>query len=227
MINGRRIYYPEKCIVCGACLDACIYNALEITGSRYTAMELYELLMKDVDYYRASGGGVTFSGGEPLLQTEFLRELSSLLKESGVHVALDTAFSVPWKQVERLLSLVDLILLDIKSMDREKHFAYTGVFPDLIWENAEKLAQTDMKILVRMPLIYGINDGVAEIAAAAAFIQKWEHLVGVELLKYHNLGVDKSHCYGRLKKQQTFLPPSERRMKEIVDIFEQVGISVL
>lgn len=228
MEEGKRVFNHRLCDACGKCVTVCRVDALGISGTDISAEALFELLIRDYDYYVDSDGGITFSGGEPFLQAEFILQVAVMLKEKGVSITIDTALNIPWVTMEPLLELVDLLLLDIKSMDRENHYRWTGVYPDLIWQNYEKLRETDIPFIVRMPLVSGMNDSEQEIASACSFLQGWDNLVGVELLPYHDLGVDKTITYqGAVKEQEKFATPTSKRMWEIADTFEECGIPVV
>ena len=121
MVDGRRCYYIDKCTLCGECETVCGVDALEIVGKNYSADELFSILVKDEDFYNESSGGVTFSGGEPLLQIDFLLDMLKRLKAQGIHTAIDTALNVSWQRIEDVLAYTDLILLDIKGMNPAKH----------------------------------------------------------------------------------------------------------
>ncbi|MDC7227740.1 MAG: glycyl-radical enzyme activating protein [Spirochaetales bacterium] len=227
MVDGRRVYYLDKCTLCGDCVSACGADALEIVGENYTAEELYNIIIKDEDFYKESGGGVTFSGGEPLLQQEFLIEMLRLCKAVGIHTALDTALNIEWDRVEAVLPWVDLVLLDIKGMDSRKHFQNTGVSNELIHKNAVKLAYMGVPIIVRMPVVKELNDSIEELEAAADFMRAWPNLKGVEILPYHSLGVDKSLEYEALEAQKKFKAPDSDFIDKARELFTASGIKIL
>ncbi|HAK44530.1 MAG TPA: glycyl-radical enzyme activating protein [Spirochaeta sp.] len=221
MIEGRRLYHLEKCTLCGDCVPACGEGALEMVGKNYTAEELYSIIIKDEDFYRESGGGVTFSGGEPLLQQEFLLDMLKRCKAAGLHTSLDTALNVEWSSIEEVLPWVDLVLLDIKGMNSERHLRNTGVSNEKILENAEKLSATGVEIIVRMPIVKGLNDSIEELRAAAAFLKDWQNLSAVELLPYHSLGVDKSSEYEALEAQKRFEAPDSDLIDKARELFNR------
>jgi pyruvate formate lyase activating enzyme len=228
MLEGKRVFDHHKCDVCGLCVSTCRVDALGISGTDISADSLVDLLMRDYDYYKDSNGGVTFSGGEPFLQTDFLVEVGNMLKQQKVSIAVDTALNLPWSTMEPLVGLSDLLLVDIKSMDRETHYRYTGVYPDLIRRNLQKLRSVRKKCIVRMPLISEVNDSDAEITDACAFLQGWDSLVGVELLPYHDLGVEKAKNYqGAIESQEQFETPTSEKMWKIAKIFKGQGIPIV
>jgi len=184
----------EHCNLCGICVEACPSAALEIIGKTWTADQLIEEILKDQVFYETSGGGVTFSGGEPINQVEFLKQIFPRCKESGIHIALDTCGALPWERYQSILEWVDLVLLDIKIMDPDEHKQATGISNEIILENARKIAQEDIPIWIRTPIIPGFTYQVENITAIGEFIQK--ELKNVErwdLLAYTNLGRPKYH----------------------------------
>jgi len=189
--EGMRID-RERCSPCELCAAACPSGALEIIGRRWTPEELLAQVAKDVAFYETSGGGVTVSGGEPTMQPDFVEALLRLCREAGIATALDTCGYADWGVYERLLPYLDLVLYDLKILDRERHRQATGVYPDRILANAAAIAERGMPMWVRTPVIPGYTDDEENIEALAAFIHS--HLPTVQrwdLLAYTNLGVAK------------------------------------
>lgn len=191
--------YPDKCTGCGSCkgeaLFDCPNGAKVICGKGYTADEVLQEVLKDKLFYDTSGGGVTFSGGECMLQADFLREILKACKENGIHTAVDTAGHVAFSQFEKVMPYTDLFLYDVKFMDSRKHKEFTGVDNGLILENLDKLVKKGGRIWARVPVIGGVNDG-QELERIQSFLQK----IGVEkveLLPYHGLGEHKYAALGR------------------------------
>jgi pyruvate formate lyase activating enzyme len=182
------------CTMCGKCAQACPSAALEVIARRWTPDELLGELLKDQAFYETSGGGITFSGGEPMLQVDFLCEVLPRCKEAGLHVALDTCGAVAWERYECVLPWVDLVLLDLKLMDAEQHKSATGVSNDIILENARRITARGVPMWIRTPVIPGYTDDVEKICAIGHFIR--DALPTVErwdLLAYTNLGKPKYH----------------------------------
>jgi pyruvate formate lyase activating enzyme len=184
----------KRCTLCGLCEKACPTGAIETIGRCLTSQELLDQLLKDLVFYQTSGGGVTFSGGEPMLQIDFLSQVLPGCKEAGLHVALDTSGLVSWEDYERVLPWVDLVLFDLKLMDRERHQQSTGFTNTLILENARRLAAENMSMWIRTPVVPGYTDDLENIRAIGKFIaealptvKRWD------LLAYTSLGKPKYH----------------------------------
>ncbi|MGQ9492234.1 MAG: glycyl-radical enzyme activating protein [Anaerolineae bacterium] len=188
----------EHCTVCGACAEACPAGALEVIGRRWSPEQLLLELLKDKVFYETSGGGITFSGGEPMMQVDFLCQVLPRCRGAGLHVALDTCGAVAWERYEQVLDWVDLILLDLKIMDAGRHKDATGVLNEGILENARRMAARQIPMWIRTPVIPGYTNDLANIRAIAWFIreslptvQRWD------LLAYTNLGKPKYHRLDR------------------------------
>lgn len=211
-------YFKERCMHCGLCVkyanhqsitfdkvgcrinrdlcdnlmdmvDVCPYDAYELVGKEYEVDELVQLLLRDKEYYEASQGGVTFSGGEAALQSEFLIEVCKKLKEHHVHVCLDTAGHIPTTKLLELVEYVDMVLYDIKAMDEQMHLKCTGVSNSLIKQNLERLSHIPM--IVRMVVVPGYNDDIDDVKARLDWISKQANILQVDVLKYHIFGVGK------------------------------------
>jgi pyruvate formate lyase activating enzyme len=191
--TGMRID-RERCTLCGECVTACPAAAFELIGKKWAADELLAELLKDEVFFETSGGGVTFSGGEPLVQVDFLCELLPLCKGAGLHVALDTCGAAATERYRRVLQWVDLVLYDLKIMDGARLEAATGVSNELILHNARWLAAQGVPLWIRTPVVPGYSADPGNIGAIGEFIrdelptvQRWD------LLAYTNLGRPKYH----------------------------------
>jgi pyruvate formate lyase activating enzyme len=177
------------------CLQACNHGALTLTGYSISSGKLIEIIKKDMAFYRNSGGGVTFTGGEPLAQTEFLAEILNECKKEGIHTAIETCGYGSHADLERIIPLTDLFLFDIKLIDPEKHRQYTGRSNQLILDNLAFLALTRQSIRVRFPLIPGITDTDENINDVILLMKKLG-LTEIDLKPYHSLGVAKYSEFG-------------------------------
>lgn len=172
----------EDCTACGACLSACRGGYRKITGERWTAEALAARLQKDADVYALSGGGVTFSGGEPLMQWDFVR--AALDRLQGVHTAVETSAFAPDDVFEEAMSRFDLVMMDWKVSDPDLHQRYTGVPQDTILRHARMLAAGKTPFILRMPIIPGVNDNQAHFETAASLVKNAKSLVRVDVLPY-------------------------------------------
>ena len=202
---------PDDCILCGRCERYCPTQAREIAGRVYTTEELLREILADRLFYETSGGGVTFSGGECMLQIDALSDLLRLCRENGIHTAVDTAGCVPWAHFERVIPYTDLFLYDVKCIDESLHIAGTGVSNRTILQNLRRLSEeSDRRIIVRVPVIGGYNDTDAEIGRIAAFLAPLR-IESVELLPYHKMGNAKYAALGR--EAEVFTVPDEEAME--------------
>ena len=207
----------ESCDLCGKCALYCPSDARRLCGRAYTAQEVFAEIIRDRAYYDRSGGGATFSGGECMLQIDFLAEILSMCNKNGVHTAVDTAGHVPYERFERILPHTDLFLYDLKLLDPEKHRRYTGVSNGLILENLNRLFASGAKIWIRIPVIPGVNDNAVEMANIKAWLDRAGVPEKVELLPYHAMGENKYRALGR--EPQLFQPPDAEKMEQLRAIF--------
>jgi pyruvate formate lyase activating enzyme len=215
----------DKCSLCGKCTDFCPNNAREYVGKDMSVQELMKEIIKDEIFYDESGGGVTFSGGEPLIQSDFLNEVLKKCKTRGIHTAIDTSGFVSWDKFEKIADNVDLFLFDIKLMDNESHIKYTGVENLLIIENLKKLSDRGCNIYVRMPIISEVNDNDGHIDNAIELLSKL-NILQVNLLPYHKMGMDKYRRLNMEYKLTGMEKPSDEKIDEIVNKFKKSNIKV-
>ncbi len=208
---------PEHCTLCGKCTLYCPAEARKVCGKEYTVDEVFNEIIKDKAFYENSGGGVTFSGGECMLQIDFLLEILKRCKENGIHTAIDTAGHISWGNFEKVLPFTDLFLYDIKIFDSEKHKKYTGVGNELILDNLKRLFEIGAKIWIRIPVIPTVNDNKEEMQKIKAFIDNCGVAERVELLPYHKMGENK---YGAIcKGPYVFNVPTTEIMTLLKEIF--------
>jgi pyruvate formate lyase activating enzyme len=195
-------------------------------GRAVSPEELLREFRKDEPFYRESGGGVTFSGGEPLLQPGFLRAVLLCCARLGYHTAVETSGFYPWESRAPLFALLDQVFFDVKLMDPSRHQAFTGQSNALILENHEKLLATHGDVTVRVPLVASVTDDPAGIQALCALLRGKTGLAGIEFMPYHNLGEAKYARLG-LPLRGKFAPPDRGTMRRLRAIAAGAGIRVL
>ena len=213
---GKLAIDERNCTGCMACVEACPVNAIVRYGEEYTPTRLYDVIKKDKAYYKISGGGVTVSGGECLDQTEFLSAFFSLCKENGIHTCIETSLDVPYEKVMQVVDRCDLVIVDVKAFDEEKHKRGTGVSNVRIKENLEKLSRQHTDILIRTPIIPRFNDDENELGAIVSFINSLgDGVNGYELLRYNNLSESKYVALNKPVYGDGAQPQSLARMQEL------------
>lgn len=222
-VDGVHRILRENCTACGQCAEACCAGALEMSSRRASSEEILDTVLLDRPFYKETGG-MTVSGGEPMLQSEFACELLRMAKEAGVSTALDTAGAVPWERYEPLLPYCDLFLFDVKCMEPEVHRAATGVDNALILENLARLSQSGARLLIRTPVIPGVNDSEENMAAMAAFLAPLDGIEGVELLPYHPLGGGKYESLGLTYPAHGLTPPPGEQMEQLAEVVRRGGV---
>ena len=223
----------QKCTLSGACAETCYSDARQIAGHRMTVAEVMSQIERDIPFYEGSAtsgsterGGATFSGGEPLLQADFLIALLEACKASDIHTALDTCGFATWETLDRVRPLVDLFLYVIKLMDARRHRKFTLVFNSRILENLQRLARHGHNIIVRVPVIPGVNDDLENLRATGAFASELGGLGRVDLLPYHHAAMSKYERLRRSYRLPGLQTPSEERLAEIAEVFEGFGLQV-
>jgi pyruvate formate lyase activating enzyme len=216
----------ELCTVCGACVDACYAEAREIVGREMTVDQVMAVVERDVPFYDESGGGVTFSGGEPLMQPAFLEALLKACRAQEIHTALDTCGFASWTTIDRIRGDVDLFLYDLKLLDDDRHRRFTGVSNALILKNIQELSMRGHDIILRIPIIPGFNDDGENMRQIAEFSAALPHLLQVNILPYHHTAADK---YERLNRDYALpetQPPPRETMTGIKELLEQHKLRV-
>ena len=216
----------EKCVTCNNCCRVCPSDALSIAGKQMSVKEILEEIEKDRTFYEESRGGVTFSGGEPLMQPDFLNALLKECKERAIHTAVNTCGFAQYEIIDRIRDKVDLFLYDIKTMDNRKHRKYTGASNEQILKNLKKLAESGSSIVISFPIIPGINDDDKNVTRTAKFISSLPNIQQVNLLPYHRAGIEKYKNLGKPYKLDKIQPPSNQRVKSVKEKMEAFGIRV-
>jgi pyruvate formate lyase activating enzyme len=181
----------EKCDLCGLCVDACFRNARHMIGQYMSVDNLFEQILKDKSFFDNSGGGVTFSGGEPLLHSDFVSALARKCKDAGIHTIVETAGLVPLDALKSVADLVDLVYFDFKHIDEEEHKRTVGASPKQIKENLKWISNHPVKLIVRIPIIPKVNNNKDTIRRMFHFLKEETSVREVELLAFHRLGLGK------------------------------------
>jgi pyruvate formate lyase activating enzyme len=228
IVEGRApVYHRDRCTRCGACVRSCLADALALLGREVTAAEVMAEVRKDASFYAHSGGGVTLSGGEPLMQSRFARDLLRECKQEGFHTALDTCGHVGWRALRAVLPYVDLVLYDLKHFDSDAHRHYTGATNQRVLRNLRRLAERAVPVEIRLPLLPTINDSPEAADAVAALLAPLGNITAVRLLAYHRLAGSK---YARLGRENT-LPnvpaPSGSDLTRVADRIGRHGLRVI
>ena len=247
------MHFDSRCTVCGLCLDACdrgVFvgpglpggralcnfcarcvqrcpgDALAICGRDVDAMEVVSEAVSDAVFAEESGGGITISGGEPLYQPRFSKELAILARREGLHVALDTSGYAPWPTLRSMIRHVDLFLYDIKHMESTRHLKATGVGNELILRNLRLLDGEGAPIRIRLPIIPGFNDSIKNVHHMCDLISKLHTVQHVDILPFHNLGASKWKALGLRYSAEAYTQPSKQKLSNISSVLSDSGLDV-
>jgi len=235
--DGEMVFYREQCTACGACVEVCYAGARELTGRELTAEEVVDEILQDRAFYENSGGGVTLSGGEPVFQPEFSREILARCREAGIHTAIETAGNVSWEKLSDLLTLTDMVMMDLKHMNSDKHKWAVGAPNELLKANARRIAETDKPIIFRTPVVPTVNATTDEIGAIAAFVRELQDHraalygetaapISLELLPFHRMAGDKYNSMGLTYRAKDIEPPTKETMVALAESAAAYGITV-
>ncbi|CAG1014846.1 Choline trimethylamine-lyase activating enzyme [Anaerolineales bacterium] len=225
-LNGSAITDREKCTGCQTCISVCYSGARQFSGYETTVSEVMAQVKREIPFYDESGGGVTFSGGEPLMQPTFLSALLTACREQEIHTTVDTSGFANWNVFEQIQGKVDLFLYDLKHMDSIRHRKVTGVPNEVILENLKKLAERGHKILVRIPLIPGINDDEENLHASGRFLASLPRLEGVELMGYHDIAQAKYEALGWDYKLPDTRSPTKEAISQAAELLRKYDLQV-
>lgn len=207
-------------------VDGCVFEK-ELGKSKEVSVEqLMREIEKDTIFYDTSGGGVTFSGGEPLMQPEFLSLVLGKCKEKYIHTAIDTSGYAPAKVFDSILNKPSLFLYDLKLMNDEESIKYTGISNKLILENLEKLAEKKKKVILRFPIIPGITDSASNIKQIKEFVAPLKVVEEIDILPYHRIAEEKYKKLGLEYKMRGVMPPSDEKIQSLKKEFEDYGFKV-
>jgi pyruvate formate lyase activating enzyme len=227
--EGKLPYIDRKrCSGCGECSVICSYKAIVQYGKQMNADEIFDTVNRDKMFYDSSGGGITVSGGEPLLQPEFIYSLFEKCHKVGIHTCIETSGCASESALRKVLPNTDYVLYDLKHMNSDKHRQYTSKPNGIILSNAKIVVDSSVETLFRMPLIPGINDDLQNIETTADFL----HGLGnntclIELMPYHQLGKGKYESLDRKYNLPDISPPEPEQIESVKRVFEDFGITCL
>ncbi len=226
--DGKPQIDRSRCTVCGKCAEVCDSQALEIVGRDMTVRQVLEVVLRDEAYYAQSGGGITLSGGEPLMQGDFAFDLVSTAKAEGLSICVETSGLVEWKTIDRLLPLVDLWLYDYKETDPRLHQKFTGFWNSEILANLRRLHGAGAKILLRCPMVPQYNARTDHLDGIVALARQLPKLEGVELLPYYDLWRAKLKRFGLTTAlPETAKPPSPETVRSWNEYLKKQGVKVV
>ena len=228
---SRHLIHPDgnalridrsRCSVCFQCTDVCYAEAKKTVGTEMTADEIFREVKKDRFFYQVKGGGVTFSGGEPLTQPDLLYETAKKCKQNRINTAMETCGYGRFEDFEKVLDYIDSMFIDIKHMDSKIHKELTGVGNERILDNIRRIALHGVPIIIRTPVIPGYNDSPENIQAIADFIKDIPNIQEYELLPYHNLGESKYASLGIPYHLEDVKPPTDEAITALVRLANQI-----
>lgn len=224
--DNHHLIDSEKCQSSFACAGVCYSGALQIVGKYMDADEVLAEIAEDQAFYQRSGGGVTLSGGEVMLQSNFIAHLLAKCRENGIHTAIETNLSLPWSEYEKVLPVTDLVMADIKHMDDTMHRRGTGISNQRVLSNLQRIVESGKPLIIRTPVISGFNDSQENIRNTALFLKSIQSLGYYELLSYNPLGNAKGLIVGRKFVQQEIAVPTKGEMRDLARVAVETGIKV-
>jgi len=224
--NDYLLLDRSKCSRCGNCIAQCYAGALEFDSQDIKVSVVMEHILKDTSFYRHSGrGGITLTGGEPLYQSEFAREILRCAKENLIHTTIETCGDYSWGCLESVLPYVDMIFFDLKHADCNKHNEITGKTNERVISNLKRLGNYSVPLIIRVPIIPGLNDSEKNIEKIASIAKSINNLKSIELLPYHQLGLAKYNKLGIEYPLSGITPPSEKQMNYLCSLIQLEGIN--
>ena len=215
--EDKHIYNRQECITCGKCAEACFVEALETVGETKTVEEVMTEVLKDKDFYDNSGGGITISGGDPMLQFEFTFELLKAAKEKGLHTCIETCGFAKKENIIKIAPLVDIFLFDYKETDSQKHKEFTGVSNESIIENLKMIDSMGCKTVLRCPIIPTLNDTTEHLFGIADIANELENIIEINVEPYHPLGSSKAMFLSKEYPLKELTFPSGEAVEEWIN----------
>lgn len=213
--DGKIAILSDACTACGKCAEECFAEAIEAIGREITIDDAVKLIKKDEHLFKSSGGGVTFSGGEPLLQPDFVAAVMKECNALGISTAIESAVCVPWENIEKVIPFCDYFICDLKHADSEKHRQGTGVGNERIIENLTRLATTGKLFEVRTPVIPTFNDAESDIIAIRDIVKSFGAEIKYSLLPFHNICASKYESQGRKFEAAHIPEPTKEKMEKL------------
>ncbi len=224
--HGDRVFHRDRCTACGACAAVCYAGSLVLVGREMTVDEVVAEVLADRPFYEESGGGVTLSGGEPLVRRDFAVAVLRRCRREGLHTAVETNLAAPWDEVAALLPVTDLFMVDVKLAGSEAHKRWTGAGNERILANLRRLAEEPKPLVVRTPVVPGAGDSPEAIGAVADLIKEFGNLAYYELLPYHPLGAGKYESLGMEYTLGDLERPPQAQMDALARAAAERGIAV-
>lgn len=222
--DNEHLVTKDNCAFCSACATVCFNNAIEVFGKTVSVDEALKMVLEDRLFYETSSGGVTVSGGEPLMQADFVKALLKNLKEQNIHTAVDTCGYAPQEAFNSVLPYTDLFLYDIKAFKEETHVKLTGKSNKLIWDNLEYVTKNGKQVIIRFPFVPGYNDSEAEEIAKK--LTEFNNILSVDILPYHNFSSSKYDALGLEDTMPRIPMPTKEETEKIKAIFKKQGLKV-
>lgn len=219
--DGKLAFFNGDCIKCGKCAETCFAEAIEAIGDCVTVDYIMQKFIRDKSVFETSGGGVTFSGGEPLKQADFVAAVMKACKQEGIHTAIETAIYLSFSEVEKVLPFCDYFICDLKSANSQKHLKATGAPNELIIENLRKLSTTGKLKEIRTPVIPGFNDTKEDITAIFDIVKSFGGDIKYTLLPFHNICESKYSSQGKAFPAAKLPEPTKEQMKILEDLIEE------
>jgi pyruvate formate lyase activating enzyme len=214
----------KKCNNCGKCIEVCVPGALKVYGNEMSVDEVYREVARDKPFYKNSEGGVTVSGGEPLANADFVAELFKRCRDAGIHTCIETCGYATAGSWDKVLPYTDLVLYDLKLMDDSLHLKMTGQSNEKIMQNLRHIVANGVSIVIRIPVIPGINDSKENLIETARFVAGLDGLKKVNLLQYHRLGESKYAMLDRKYKLEELVPQEFIQLEELIAVFKPFNL---
>lgn len=219
------IVNDERCSLCGQCVDQCPYDALELVGERVTVTKMMDRIRNDKFFYDNSDGGITLTGGEPLFQPDFSRELLKRCKDYNIHTAIETTGHYSWENLKSVIPYLNIVFYDFKHLDPELHEKYTGGSNELIKDNLKKLAgRFSGDLIIRVPLVPDHNNSKGLMEETFSFLGQIQEIKRIEVMPYHRFGVSKYHGTGREYELPEVDPVKPGEIEYLTDIGRKYGL---